>query len=191
MNADEHINYITDMDLMLRVKAGDVEAFDMLSGRYRGKISGFLYSLCWNLDTAQDCAQEVLLRVWLSRERYQASASFSSYIYKIARNYWLSVLRKKKLRPDTIPLDGICLPDDSADLEKMLIRRYMDRRVRLVISNLPDHLQMVFILSHFQDLKYAEIAEILDIPVGTVKSRMSTAVKILRGKISEEMRDDI
>ncbi len=70
-------------------------------------------------------------------------------------------------------------------LERLLIKRYEDRRIKLAIADLPEHYRFVFVLSHFQDMKYSEIAEVLEIPVGTVKSRMSAAVRILREKITE------
>jgi RNA polymerase sigma-70 factor (ECF subfamily) len=171
----------SDIELMLRVKQGDEEAFDELARRYRRSLTNFFYSLCWNYDTSQDFTQEVLVCVWLARERYEPSAKFSTYIFRIARNRWLTSLRSRKCRPEALFLEETwepSLPEPS--LERLLIRRYEDRRIRLAVSRLPDHYRLVFVLSQFQDMKYAEIAEILEIPVGTVKSRMSSAVHILR-----------
>lgn len=179
-----------DVQLMLSVTQGDEEAFDELCRRYRRQLAGFFYSLCWNTDAAQDCAQEVLVCLWLARERYEPTGSFRSYLFKIARNRWLTTLRKRKCRPEPMFLEEIWEPlEDESGLEKLLIARYEDRRNKMAIADLPEHYRLVFVLSHFEGMKYAEIAEILEIPVGTVKSRMSAAVRILRDKLSKEMED--
>lgn len=176
-----------DVQLMLSVKQGDEEAFEELCRRYRRQLSGFFYSLCWNADAAQDYAQEVLVCLWLARDRYEPTGAFRSYVFKIARNHWLTALRKRKCRPEPMLLEEAWQPvEDESGLEKLLIARYEDRRIKLVIADLPEHYRLVFVLSHFQDMKYAEIAEILEIPLGTVKSRMSAAVRILKEQISKE-----
>ena len=180
-----------DVELVLRVKQADEEAFDELVRRYRDLLTSFFYSLCWNIHTAQDCAQEVLVRLWLARERYEASAKLSTYIFRIARNHWLTVVRKRKCRPEPLYLAEMWQPEmDDGSLEKLLMRRYVDRRIKLAIASLPERYRLVFVLSHFQGMKYAEIAEVLEIPVGTVKSRMSAAVRMLKETICEEMRDE-
>lgn len=170
-----------DVQLMLRVTQEDEEAFDELCRRYRRQLSGFFYSLCWNADAAQDYAQEVLVCLWLARHRYEPTAPFRPYLFRIARNHWLSALRKRKCRPEPMFLEETWQPvEDESGLEKLLIARYEDRRIKMAIADLPEHYRLVFVLSHFEGMKYAEIAEILEIPVGTVKSRMSAAVRILR-----------
>lgn len=180
-----------DVELMLLVKQGDEEAFGELMDRYRRPLTGFLYSLCWNHDTAQDYAQEVLVRLWLARERYVPIGSFKSYIYRIARNVWLQELRSMKCRPQPQYFEDLDLAEDEVDIEKLLIRRYADRKIRLAVAALPENHRLVFVLSHFQGLKYWEIAEILEIPIGTVKSRMSNAVNNLRQRLAEETRDQL
>ena len=177
----------SEIELMLRVKQGDEEAFDELARRYRRSLTNFFYSLCWNYDTSQDFTQEVLVCVWLARERYEPSAKLSTYLFRIARNRWLTALRSRKCRPEALFLEETWEPAlPEPNLERILIRRYEDRRIRLAVSRLPDHYRLVFVLSHFQDMKYAEIAEILEIPVGTVKSRMSSAVRTLREWLMED-----
>lgn len=191
MEVNVQVEYDLDIETMLLIKHGDEQAFEALSGKYRRPLVNFFYSLCWNIDTSQDCAQEVLLRLWLARERYQPTAKFSTYLFRIAHNQWLMFLRHQKCRPKSFSLDESWDPVvDENCLEKMMIRRYEDRRIRHAVSRLPEHYRIVFVLSHFQDMKYAEIAQVLDIPIGTVKSRMSTAVRSLRNTLSEEMRDE-
>ncbi len=177
-----------NIELMLRVKRGDEEAFELLCEQFRRQLTGFFYSLCWNYHASEDCAQEVLLKVWLARDRYEAAAKFSTYLFRIARNHWFATLRTRKCRPEPLYLEETWQAEASEDdLGRLLISRYVDRRIRQAVSELPDRYRLVFVLSHFQDMKYAEIAEVLEIPVGTVKSRMSTAVRMLREELREEM----
>lgn len=190
MISDIPDNRQSDIDLMLSASGGDIDAFDALCGRYRRRIEGFFYSLCWNSDAAQDYAQEVFVRLWLHRGIYKPTASFSAYIYRIAKNLWVSAIRSGKCRPNTIPLYDFCIEDDSSNLEKLMMSRYRDRRIRMAVDALPDHYRFVFIMCHYQDMRYQEIAEALEIPVGTVKSRMSAATRMLRETISIEMRDE-
>jgi len=178
-----------DIELMLLVKQGNEDAFCELMNRYRRPLTGFFYSLCWNHDTAQDYAQEVLVRLWLARERYEPTGSFKSYVFRIAKNVWLQELRSRKCRPQPLYYEDLDLAEDAVDIEKLLVRRYVDRKIRLAVADLPEHHRLVFVLSHFQGLKYHEIAEILEIPVGTVKSRMSAAVRMLREQIKGDMVD--
>lgn len=178
-----------DVELMLLVKQGNEDAFGELMTCFRRPLTGFFYSLCWNHDTAQDYAQESLVRLWLARERYEPVGSFKSYIYRIARNVWLQDLRSRKCRPQPLYFEELFLAEDAVDIEKLLIRRYVDRKIRLAVAGLPEHHRLVFVLSHFQGLKYWEIAEILEIPIGTVKSRMSAAVRMLREQIKGDMVD--
>lgn len=184
---DERRQDDLEIELMLRVRAGDSDAFRELSDRYRGPVGSFFYSLCWNYDAAQDYAQEVLIRIWLARERYEPTAKPATYLFRIARNYWSNVLRYRRCHPEAMGLEQIWEPFiDESDVERVMMRRYESARIRRAIAGLPEHYRVVFILSHFESLKYQEIAEVLEIPVGTVKSRMSAAIRLLRDVISKE-----
>jgi RNA polymerase sigma-70 factor (ECF subfamily) len=190
-----------DTRLMCRARDGDVEAFALLVGRHRASVEGFLHRLCGDRGKAEDGAQEVLLRLWLARHRYQPRARFTTFLYQVAQNYWLNELRKARARPVEVGWCEEPEPDgfgDRAALPRLppapaatephshLFLRYRQWRIREAIARLPEMHRLVFVLGHLEGRRIAEMAEILGIPEGTVKSRMHTAVRLLRGWLGPE-----
>jgi RNA polymerase sigma-70 factor (ECF subfamily) len=194
-----------DTRLMCRARDGDVEAFALLVGRHRARVESFLYRLCSDRGKAEDGAQEVFLRLWLARHRYQPCARFTTFLYQVAHNYWLNELRKARARPvegawheepepDGGPGDPRAasrLPPAPAATEPhyQLFLRYRQWRIREAIARLPEPHRLVFVLGHLEGRRIAETAEILGIPEGTVKSRMHTAVRLLRGWLGPEEQE--
>ena len=188
---------LSDTDLMELVKQGDYCAFDELYKRYRGPISRFLFSLTWDQEMAEDCLQEVFFRLFQARHRYQPTGKFSTYVFQIAKNYYIGLRRKERNRSEKVsivqeradgrsPLDSV-LANERLDPEAHLMQEYRRWRIRRAIQMLSEGQKLVFVMSHFEDMKYTEIAEVLQIPVGTVKSRMFKAVSSLRALLKEEM----
>jgi len=186
---------LSDTELMELVKDSDYAAFDELYGRYRAPIKRFLFSLTWDEDVAEDYLQEVFLRLFRARDRYQPTGKFSSYLYRIAKNYYLAQVRGHKTGPEEVsiahqepngfrPFENLTA-NPKVEPEFHLIDGYRQWQIRRAIDSLPDGQKLVFVLSHFENLKYAEIAEALGIPVGTVKSRMFAAVNTLRSLLKE------
>jgi RNA polymerase sigma-70 factor (ECF subfamily) len=187
---------LSDTELMLLVKEGDFRAFDVLYARYRGPVSRFLFALTWDAQAAEDGLQEVFVGLFKARADYVPSAKLSTYLFRIARNYYLA-LRRKRRNLQEISLS--CPDKDGADPfagiranervepEIRLMQAYRRWRVRQAIQSLPESQQLVFVMAHFEDMKYAEIAEVLNIPVGTVKSRMFAAVRSLQARLKEEI----
>jgi len=178
------------------VKGGDFSAFDELYNRYNRPIYRFLYSLTWDSETAKDYLQEVFFRLYKSRHRYEPSGKFAVFIYRIARNHYLSERRKAKSHGTEVSLsfeaaDGSrpfenLRANERIEPEVHLLDDYRRWRIRQAIDSLPAHQKLVFVMSNLHGMKYSEIAEVLDVPVGTVKSRMFSAVKTLRNLLKEE-----
>jgi RNA polymerase sigma-70 factor (ECF subfamily) len=179
----------TDVELMRRVQGGDETAFTQLMARHRPRVVQFLRALFNDPGRAEDGAQETFLRLWLARERYRPDAPLRSYLLRIARNYFLSRVRDEPecLEADVETLESagpaLPLPDD------LLVARYRLWRIRRAVASLPAHHRLVFTLAHYEELSYAEIAAVLEIPIGTVKSRMSAAVRLLRERLPREEYD--
>jgi RNA polymerase sigma-70 factor, ECF subfamily len=183
----------TDIELMLRAREGDVAAFQHLAQRYREPLRRFFAAVLADPSQADDCVQETFLRLWLARHRYRPEAPLRSYLFRIARNYFLNRVRDE---PEVLVADvaedetgrrgdgatgrTAPLPDD------LLVARYRLWRIRRAVASLPAHHRLVFTLAHDESLSYSEIARILEIPVGTVKSRMSAAVRMLRERLPRE-----
>jgi RNA polymerase sigma-70 factor (ECF subfamily) len=178
----------SDIELMLRVREDEVAAFRELLARYREPLRRFFASLLADRSQVDDFVQETFLRLWLTRHRYEPTGRFSTYLFQIGKHYWLN--QRKKFRPELgeVALD----PDFQAgplaitQPETILMQRLRDARIRRAIAALPEHYRAVFEMSHFEGLKYAEIAGRLGIPLGTVKSRMAEAVRRLRAALTGE-----
>jgi len=183
-----------DVELMLRVRDGDVEAFEKIYEHYKGPIGGFFYHLVWDQSLAEDFLQEVFLRLWRSAPEYKPSGKFSTYLFQIAKNFWLNE-RMKRLREPRISLDA---PVEGRDEEyrlevagnvatpsTIMANAEMKAHVQEAIEYMPEKQRVTFVLSEFQGLKYEEISEILEVPLGTVKSRMAGAERFLRAKLQK------
>jgi RNA polymerase sigma-70 factor (ECF subfamily) len=179
--------------LMRRVAAGDVRAFDALVARVLPRLIGYFRALGAERNLAEDCAQEVLVKVYRVRERYEARARFVTYLFHVARNHWIDVWRHRRAGPATVPSGG---PDDEDGPpepaappepagERMGRGEIQAAIERAVAALSPEHRQ-VFVLSQVEGLRYQEIAEVLEVPVGTVKSRMHAAVRHLRDRLRAE-----
>ncbi len=190
------MEHLTDAELMERVKCGDFRAFDVLYCRYEHPVRRFLFSLTWDQDTTEDYVQEVFLRLYRARDRYEPTGKMLNYILRIAKNYYLGRVRRK--RPDEFSLsheqrDGFrpfesIRASSKVEPEVHLLEGYRRLAIRRAIAALPEKQKLVFVMSHFQEMRYEEIAEVLRIPVGTVKSRMFAAVNTLKGMLEEERR---
>ncbi|MCE9581411.1 MAG: sigma-70 family RNA polymerase sigma factor [Planctomycetes bacterium] len=179
-----------DVALMHRVKTGDRAAFGELYEIHKGPLFSFLFRMSWDKIVAEDCLQEVFIAVWKAAPTWEPTAQVNTWLFRIARNIYINEGRKAKRRPTLFSFLGSPseeeqsapdFPDDAAGPEDSTLTEEARGAVRKAIEQLPEHERMVVLLSEFEGLKYAEIADALDIPVGTVKSRMSSASERLRG----------
>lgn len=188
----------TDPELMADLRDGDEQAFEALVGRHQTSLLNFFFRLVWDRGVAEDLSQEVLLRLYLHSADYEPRAKFTTYLYRIARNCWVDHMRRTKGERKTRSLDaeleeGHTLADTLAigveDPSSMARKSELADAVIEAVDGLPEEQKLVFILSEVQGLKYDEIGETLDIPVGTVKSRMFHAVKRLRNKLGRSLKN--
>ena len=180
-----------DLELMRRFQAGDADAFTQLYERHLRGLLNFFFRLCWDASMAEDFAQEVLLRVYKSGKHWEPNAKFTTFLYRIARNFWIDHCRLLSTQKEKVSLnaqptgDGETslidrLPDDIKPPEDDLDRRELYGAIMKALEQLPEEQRMVFVLSEIEEMKYQEIAEVMDVPVGTIKSRMHTAVAKLQ-----------
>lgn len=190
---------VSDNDLMARAQAGDMDAFAELADRYRGPLRRFFAALLADPGPADDFAQETFLRLFQTRARWQPTGTFSVYLFQIARHYYLNQRERYQSRArHEYPLEStgndagieLALPPRTQP-EVILLEQLERERRRRAIDSLSDPLRTVFVLSHFEGLRYREIAEQLGIPEGTVKSRMAEAVRRLRITLSESDNSEI
>ena len=184
-----------DRGFMLAARDGSREAFDQLVNLWQGRLVSFFFRQCGDRELAEDCAQEVFVRLYKARERYTADARFSTFLFTIARNHWIDVARARNVRPDQQARRA----QDDDEGEDLLSRlpaieapppaqaELADdvTRLRAALGKLPESLRDVVQLGVIEALPYSEVSAILSIPVGTVKSRVHAAVHALRALLGE------
>ncbi|HYK51208.1 MAG TPA: sigma-70 family RNA polymerase sigma factor [Terriglobales bacterium] len=186
---------MSDAEIMLLVKTGDESAFTYLVQKYRRQIVSFMYRMCHNPATAEELAQEVFLRVYRSRENYEASAKFNTWLYRIATNLAVNHARDTRHeRPEsTVRLDepdrqtGATpdLADDSLTAEQQILRRERLAVVRQRVQGLPERQRMAVIMHKYQQMDYREIADVMNLSESATKSLLFRAYETLREQLKE------
>jgi RNA polymerase sigma-70 factor (ECF subfamily) len=184
-----------DADVMLRVKAGDESAFGYLVQKYRRPLVGFMYRLCHNPATAEELAQEVFLRVYRSRTSYEASAKFSTWLYRIATNLAVNHARDTRHeRPEnTVRLDepdeetGTTpdLADGSLSAEEQLLKRERLAAIKAKVSALPERQRLAVMMHKYQQMDYRQIAAVMKLSESATKSLLFRAYETLREQLKE------
>lgn len=176
---------LSDEALMGKVRLGELALLELLIARYERPLYNFALRVVGDSGMAQDAFQETFLRVYQKRATYKTEAPFRPWLYQICLNYCRDTLRKKTRRPESELKPELPLEDPTPGPESQTEVSETQARIRASIATLPDKQKEVFILHYYQGLPYPEIAEILDIPVGTVKSRMFTATRTLTDLLSD------
>lgn len=172
-----------ETELIEHARRGDRPAFGELARRYYPGVIRVIYRLSGDPDLAQDIAQETFLRSWLRLASFRPGSSLRSWLYRIAVNAALDQLRRKPdepLDPERWTKPDPAFPDPQAALESGELSRTLARAV----ESLPRACRVVLVLREYGELSYAEIAAALDIPIGTVMSRLSSARERLRGELT-------
>jgi RNA polymerase sigma-70 factor, ECF subfamily len=172
-----------DAGRMLRFKAGDVAAFDELVTRHRDSVVTYFYAMARDRDLAEDLAQEVFVKIFRHRSDYAPRASFRTYLFALARNVWIDAgdgdqeLPMRDVLKSTA--EGPAVAAENSEI---------GGRIAAAVARLPVEMREVFLLGAVKGMDYADVGRTLDIPVGTVKSRMFHAVRKLRALLSPETR---
>jgi len=174
---------ISDKDLFAKVAADDEQAFALFVERYKSRLYNFIVRIISEKETAEDILQDTFLRVYNQRKNYSPDFALSTWVYTIALNLVRSELRKRKLRKylslDFLKEESDVELADNVNPEPGRLKPLMDK----AIAALPEEYRTAFILCDIDRLPYNEIAEIMRVPVGTVKSRINRARSMLREKL--------
>jgi RNA polymerase sigma-70 factor, ECF subfamily len=186
---------LTDAHVMLKVKAGDDSAFDYLVQKYRRPMMSFMYRMAHNAAVAEDLAQEVFLRVYRSRENYEASAKFTTWLYRIATNLAVNHARDtRQERPEnTVSIDEpdeesgrtFDLPDAAPTAEENLVWRERLAAIRRRVEALPERQRLAVVMHKYQQMDYRQIADVLKLSESATKSLLFRAYETLREQLKE------
>ena len=185
----------TDAEVMLRVKAGDDSAFAYLVQKYRRPMVSFMYRMAHNAAAAEDLAQEVFLRVYRSRENYEPSAKFSTWLYRIATNLAVNYVRDTRHeRPENmVSVDepdqetGLTMDvrDTSLTAEEVILRRERMAAIRQRVQALPERQRLAVLMHKYQQMDYRQIAQVLKLSESATKSLLFRAYETLRVQLKE------
>jgi RNA polymerase sigma-70 factor (ECF subfamily) len=185
-----------DIRVMLRVRDDDSQAFAELVEAYHHRLVTVMHHLVGNAEEAEDLAQEVFLRVYRGRKKYHPKAKFSTWLYTIANNLALNVLRTRQRKP-TIPLNvrdsGPLGPRPAEQLvldrqdqpHQRMQQRELAAVVKQALDTLNERQRVAVVLNKFEDMNYAEIAEVMGLTTKAVKSLLSRA----RDNLREALKD--
>jgi RNA polymerase sigma-70 factor (ECF subfamily) len=178
----------TDEEIVRTVLGGDIDGFEEIIRRHQKPLVNFLYRMVGDLDLALDMAQEVFTKAYLALRRFDERFRFTTWLYRIASNNAIDHLRRH--RPPTVSLDQpLQLGDGEVPFElpslgsspvEELQYRETSRRLSDGIGRLPASYRQILLLRHVRHLRYDEIAEVCDLPLGTVKNRIFRARLLLR-----------
>jgi RNA polymerase sigma-70 factor (ECF subfamily) len=168
----------TERDLIARAQQGDKQAFGELVLRHRQGVINVVYRMCGDANLAEDVAQDAFVRAWQHLCSYRPHSPFRNWVYRIAANAALDVLRAEK---ETADVDSLPLPATGDGPDALAERNERAEAVRRAVMALPPSSRAALVLREYEGLQYQEIADVLGIPIGTVMSRLSYA----RGRMAE------
>ena len=169
----------SDEILIKKFQDGDVGAYNQLVFRFKDRLLNFIYRFVNDLDLAEDLVQDTLLKLYTHKDSYREIAKFSTWLYTIAANLARTELRKKKRRK-TFSVTELSREDrefiivsSDVDPSEDLSSQDFEKNIQLALAELPDDFKTIIILRDIQELSYDEISKIVEVPLGTVKSRIN------------------
>jgi RNA polymerase sigma-70 factor (ECF subfamily) len=180
-----------DSQLVSRALKGDRKAFEMIVRKYEQPLTSYLGRMTGEREAALDFAQEIFLKVYCSLGTYRPAYKFSTWLFKIASNHLIDHWRKKRL--PTVSLDqpvddedGPLLPqvaDPGPSVAHKFELAEIRQKIERALASIPETLRELFVLRHVNEFSYEEIADIKNLPVGTVKNRVFQAKELLRKRM--------
>lgn len=186
-----------DFEVVKRVQAGDVAAFDILIRRYRERVFGVVYNLTSNREDTADLVQDSFIKAFQSINRFQGQSSFFTWLYKISVNTTLSHLRKNRLRQffslEKVQEDGtsteiLAQLTDTTGADRDAYLRELQEKLNEAMQKLSIKHRTVITLFEIDGLSHSEIAEVMDCSEGTVRSRLHYAKQFLQGELGKYLR---
>lgn len=169
------MGYLNEIELIEKAKQGNKSALNTLLSDNYGILKGYIIKLTGNPELSQDIIQEAMLKAVINIEKFKPEAKFSTWLIKIATNIYIDYLRKNK----TAELIDETLESKEESPETTAINNIDYREAMSILLALPYEKRAVFILKHYYGYKYEEIAQILNCPVGTVRSRLHNTIKYI------------
>ena len=171
----------SDEQLMLLFQGGNENAYIELVNRYKDKLINFIFNYLGDIESSEDVVQETMIKLYQKKHYYKEIAKFSTWLYTIAKNLANTELRKRKQRKTTLLSQfskddkTYDLPSNEKEVGQELQTEIVSKIIRDAVDQLSEKFKTVITLRDIQQLSYEDISEIIDVPIGTVKSRINRA----------------
>ncbi len=182
-----------DLELIQAVLQGDRERFGELVERYQGRLVNHLFRMLRSVEEARDLAQEVFFKVYQALDRYDPRYRFSTWLFRVAQNAAIDRIRKRRLQ--TVSMDRQPDPEggsrswefsaDGPDPYRELRSHELSLAIQRAIEGLPWEYRELIVLRHYGELSYGEIAELKEMPLGTVKNKLFRARQMMKEKLGD------
>ena len=171
---------MNELVLISRARGGDRDAFGELVEQYRDNVYRLAYRMCGNAYDADEAAQEAFVAAWRAFPNFRGDAKFSTWLYRLTTNAAIDVMRREKRHQTVGDGEMIDLADDADSPQETVERTEQQEAVQKALATLSEEYREVLLLRYMEELDYAEIAEVLQLPSGTVKSRINRAKAALK-----------
>jgi len=186
----ETVTAINETELVTRAQHGDRNAFSELVSMHARGVLNVIYRMCGDEQLAEDAAQEAFIQAWLHLPSYRPQTPLRNWLYRIAVNAATDKFRKeKRILPNDI--EDLNLTDERPGPESLVSQQERTVLVQKAVLSLPEASRAVLVLREYEGMSYHEIADALDIPVGTVMSRLNYARKLLKDKLEQELMSQV
>lgn len=177
---------INETELVFRAKNGERNAFSELVCIHAQGVRNVIYRMCGDAQIAEDAAQETFIQAWLHLPSFRPQTPLRNWLYRIAVNAATDILRKeRRILPNAI--EDLALSDSKPGPEAVTLQEERTTLVKKAVLSLPDACRAVLILREYEGLSYQEIAATLEIPIGTVMSRLNYARKLLKDRLEHDL----
>ena len=186
----------TDEELVAAILDGEAALYADLVERYRGRIVNYVNRFLGNFEESEELSQEVFLRVYRALDRYNPRYRFSTWLFRVARNASIDLIRKRRLK--LVPMQRVA-PDgqarerefESEERDPYRVMRNLERRdaIGAAIDGLRDDYRELIQLRHFAEMTYEEIAEFKGMPLGTVKNKLFRGRRMLKARLADYLTD--
>ena len=177
--------YLGEDRLLETLQAGDITAFEMIFKTYYQPLCNYAYSFVHDREEAEEIVQATFLSVWEKKDNLSIHTGVKPYLYAMVRNAALNVLKHEKVKQQHATVELAVAERSSESVTRTVMATELEERIAKALNKLPEQCRLVFKLSRFEELKYAEIAEELNISVKTVENQMGKALKIMREQLKD------
>ena len=171
--------------LITTLRAGDIAAFEMLFSTYYQSLCNYAYTFVRDREEAEEVVQSAFTNVWEKRDSLSIHTGVKPYLYAMVRNACLNQLKHEKIKQQHAAMEIAVGERASESVSRTVEASELETRILEAMSKLPEQCRLVFKLSRFEDLKYAEIADQLNISIKTVENQMGKALRVMREQLKD------